>query len=209
MPPPGGRFPGHNLSNPFQHINNPLNQGGPQHLQQQHQQGLHHPGFGGGNPGHNLNLFGGHNQSNFQSNALGGGIGGSGLGAAAQLGGGGTGLDGHEARMRFAHGGQMQEALGRGQDGAKGMGQRIRDVWRTNLHQELALLRELVQKYPYISMVSISLFEFFGASGSLGVFDISWKSARFPVDILFHWVLPNLFFLERLICFGGCAVGKC
>ncbi|KAF2866561.1 ribonuclease H-like domain-containing protein [Massariosphaeria phaeospora] len=156
MPPHGGRFPGHNLSNPFAHLSNPVHQQ-PQLQQQQHQQNMQHPGFGGGNPGHNINLFG-HNQSTFQPNAgIGGGIGGAGLGAAAGLGGvsGGTGLDGHEARMRFAHGAQLQQeaALGRGQDGAKGIaGQRIREVWKSNLHQEMDLLRALVDQYPYISM---------------------------------------------------------
>jgi CCR4-NOT transcription complex subunit 7/8 len=130
-----------------------------QHPQQQHQQNIQHPGFGGGNQAHNLNLFGQH-QSGFQSNAgLGGGLGGAGLGAAAAIGGasGGTGLDGHEARMRFAHAAQVQENAVRGQDGAKGIaGQRIRDVWRSNLHQEMDMLRALIDQYPYISMVSIT-----------------------------------------------------
>ena len=31
---------------------------------------------------------------------------------------------------------------------------RIRDVWKHNLAQEMAVLRQLVEKYPYISMVS-------------------------------------------------------
>ncbi|KAF2114803.1 ribonuclease H-like domain-containing protein [Lophiotrema nucula] len=155
MPPGGGRFPGSNLSNPFAHLSNhPLHQ--QPHLQQHQQQNLQHQGFGGGNPGHNINLFG-HNQSNFQSNAgIGGGLGGPGLGNAVSLSGvtGETGLGGPEARMRFQHGAQMQQdaALGRGQDGAKGMNARIRDVWRGNLHQELDLLRALVDQYPYISM---------------------------------------------------------
>jgi CCR4-NOT transcription complex subunit 7/8 len=160
MPPPpaGGRFPGSNLSNPFSHLqNHPLQQQQQHHLQQQHQN-LQHPGFGGGNPSHNLNLFG-HNQGSFQSNAgLGGGMGGNGLGAAASLGGvsGGTGLDGTEARMRFAHGAQLQQeaAMGRMQDGGKAQGQRIREVWRGNLHQEFDMLRALVDQYPYIAMVS-------------------------------------------------------
>jgi CCR4-NOT transcription complex subunit 7/8 len=158
MPPHGGRFPGHNLSNPFAHLSGPLPQQ-QQPLHQQHQQqNIQHPGFGGGNQAHNLNLFGQH-QGGFQSNAaLGGGLGGAGLGAAATIGGagGGTGLDGHEARMRFAHGAQIQENAARGQDGAKGIaGQRIREVWRSNLHQEMDMLRALIDQYPYISMVSI------------------------------------------------------
>ena len=162
MPPHGGRFPGHNLSNPFAHLTQPIHpqpqlQQQQQHQQQQ-QQNIQHPGFGGGNQAHNLNLFG-QQQSGFQSNTggIGGGLGG-GLGAAAGMGGagGGTGLDGQEARMRFAHGAQLQENAVRGQDGAKFIAaQRIRDVWRSNLHQEMDLLRSLVDQYPYISMVSI------------------------------------------------------
>lgn len=158
MPPHGGRFPGHNLSNPFAHLNAPL-QHQQQQLAQQHQQNIQHPGFGSSNQAHNLNLFG-HNQGGFQSNTggIGGGLGG-GLGAAAGIGGaGGTGLDGHEARMRFAHGAQLQENAVRGQEGAKGLaGQRIRDVWRSNLHHEMDMLRSLIDQYPYISMVSTLL----------------------------------------------------
>lgn len=154
-----------------------------QQQQQQHQQhNLQHPAFASGNPAqHNLNLFG-HNQSGFQSNAaIAGGIGGAGLAGGAGLGGvsGGTGLDGQEARMRFAHGAQLQEAaMGRGQEGAKGPTQRIREVWKTNLHQEMALLRSLVEQYPYISMVSI-LFSHFRHFFSLSIFS-NTSSARRP-----------------------------
>jgi CCR4-NOT transcription complex subunit 7/8 len=30
---------------------------------------------------------------------------------------------------------------------------RIREVWKHNLHEEMANLRELVDRYPYIAMV--------------------------------------------------------
>ncbi|KAF2750100.1 CAF1-domain-containing protein [Sporormia fimetaria CBS 119925] len=153
MPPAGARYPGHNLSNPFAHMSGPLQQGGP-HIQQ-HQHNLQqHPTFGNANPTHNMNLFG-HNQSAFQSNSGMAGMGAAGIGAAPGLGGisGGTGLDGQEARLRFNQVGQSQDAaLARGPDGTKGMGQRIREVWRNNLQQEMDLLRSLVDQYPYISM---------------------------------------------------------
>lgn len=101
----------------------------------------------------------------------------------------------------------MQEALGRGQDGAKGMGQRIRDVWRTNLHQEMALLRELVQKYPYISMVSMILFK---SSTVLLFLETvpSPRGKRGSVANVGMLLLPEFswFFLfsKMYICAGGC-----
>ena len=74
--------------------------------------------------------------------------------------GGGTGLGSHAAQMGFAHGAalQRQEAS----DGqsllsteAKNMAKgKIREVWRGNLAQEMAVLRGLVDRYPYIAMVS-------------------------------------------------------
>lgn len=33
---------------------------------------------------------------------------------------------------------------------------RVREVWSTNLEQEMALIRETIEKYPYIAMVSLS-----------------------------------------------------
>ena len=88
----------------------------------------------------------------------------AGFGAGGGLGGGGTGLASHAAVMGFAHGAQMQqqqaqrEAMRRGSGGVGGgkgqMKGRIRDVWRNNLAQEMQILRGLVEKYPYISMVS-------------------------------------------------------
>ena len=67
----------------------------------------------------------------------------------------------HAAVMGFAHGAaiqqqqQQREALRRSSVGLKGqMKSRIRDVWASNLAQEMQNLRDLVEKYPYISMVS-------------------------------------------------------
>ena len=76
--------------------------------------------------------------------------------------GSGSGLGSQAAQMGFARGGQIQQP-GHARDGrdgqyniatkhASGNG-RIRDVWRHNLAQEMAALRELVDEYPYISMV--------------------------------------------------------
>lgn len=83
--------------------------------------------------------------------SISGGFGGSGLGMP-----GGTGLASQAAQMSFAaanihqqaHGG-MSEPVARGQAN-KG---RIREVWKSNLHEEMAMLRQLVDKYPYIAMV--------------------------------------------------------
>ena len=63
--------------------------------------------------------------------------------------------------MGFQHGAELQqqqqikEQMRReGGIGSKGqLKSRIRDVWRGNLAQEMDLLREMVDLYPYISMV--------------------------------------------------------
>jgi len=38
-------------------------------------------------------------------------------------------------------------------DSKSGANSRIRQVWRHNLEQEMAVLRQLIIKYPYVSMV--------------------------------------------------------
>lgn len=63
--------------------------------------------------------------------------------------------------MGFQHGAELQqqqqikEQMRReGGMGPKGQLKfRIRDVWRGNLAQEMELLRDMVESYPYISMV--------------------------------------------------------
>lgn len=86
----------------------------------------------------------------------------SGFGTTGALGGGGTGLASNAAVMGFAHGAAIQqqqarEAQRNRNNAATGGKQvpknRIREVWQNNLGQEMQNLRELVEKYPYISMV--------------------------------------------------------
>lgn len=110
-------------------------------------------------------------------NTLGGGSGfGSSGGGVGDGGGGGSGLASHAAQMGFARGAQMQhqqqqqaaaaaaqlQAHQQGSDvHLNGDGRplpsvkRIREVWKHNLHQEMAVLRRIVRKYPWISMVSL------------------------------------------------------
>lgn len=160
MPPAvGGRYSQNHLSNPFV---------GLQHQQLQHAQNLQQhptsiqshqfssqPGFGSQNPG----LFNPqnaasalHSASNFGPTLTGSAMGGPGGG------GGGTGLASHAAQMGFHSaagiGGPLaQQDHGGAMNTMKGANQRVREVWKGNLHQEMQLLRSLVDRYPYISMV--------------------------------------------------------
>ncbi|KAF2841418.1 ribonuclease H-like protein [Patellaria atrata CBS 101060] len=147
MPPAVSRFAPQNLSNPFNHLNNHHSLQQNSHLQHsnhniQSQNLSGHPGFGGGNPG----LFTPSTGNGAIPGAFGGGGG---------LGGGGTGLASHAAQMGFAHGAQLQQEQAREAAGlaqTKGLGGRIREVWRGNLEAEMRNLRQLVDKYPYVSM---------------------------------------------------------
>lgn len=168
MPPPVGRYGPSGLNAPFAHLQQA-------HLQQQqaqhhpaHAQATNaalpphsiggHPGFAAGNPNANMNPFtlSGAGIANGMSVA---GFGGAGVGE-----GGGTGLASHAAQMGFARGAQMQQQqLHQAHDGrlalepkAGAAKTRIRDVWKHNLAQEMATLRQLVEKYPYISMVRLA-----------------------------------------------------
>ena len=94
------------------------------------------------------------------TNGLAAGFGGS----SAGLGGGGTGLASQAAIMGFTHGARMEErdqarqALRRGSGTNKGhVKSRIREVFKDNLVEEMQKLRDLVEKYPYVSMVSTSI----------------------------------------------------
>lgn len=164
MPPAVSRFGPQVLSGPFSYLQ-------PSHLQhhsQQHQPGSaglptpsfnSHHGFAQGN----LNS----NTSPFASSSNTGGLAG-GFGSGNGLGGGGTGLASHSAMMGFAHGAAIQQQQARDairrSSGGAGSGRaqmktRIRDVWQSNLAQEMHMLRGLVEKYPYISMVCTRLIE--------------------------------------------------
>ncbi|KAI9840269.1 MAG: hypothetical protein M1837_001804 [Sclerophora amabilis] len=156
-PPNIGRFPGGpqgmaQFGHPQQAHLHP-------HAQNLGSAGLTPPSLGGhpsfGNPNSNINLFGSSasNNSNF-----GGGFGAAGVGLGARN--GGTGLGSHAAQMGFAHGAALQRQeiggnLRTGSSEGKGMADgRIRDVWKGNLAQEMGVIRNLVERYPYISMDS-------------------------------------------------------
>lgn len=143
-------MPGHqsNPSNPYAHLP-------PQHTLPQYQQQLH--SIPQGAPSH----------SSFGSVHFNGGIGafapsagGIGLQSAYGAGGGGgSGLASEEAYRGFARGAALQQQQAHQAEAAQmgvktGMAGRIREVWATNLEQEMVLLRQLIQKYPYVSMVS-------------------------------------------------------
>lgn len=151
-----GRFGNQIASGPFSHVQ-PSN---PSHPAPSHQSsnstGLPPPSFGQAfAPAHsnaNLNPF--DPASNLNGLA-------SGFGPGNGLNAGGTGLASREAQMGFAHGAvlqqqqQQREQLRRTSGGGSKaqLKSRIRDVWRGNLAQEMALMRELIEKYPYVSMV--------------------------------------------------------
>jgi CCR4-NOT transcription complex subunit 7/8 len=105
----------------------------------------------------------------------------------------GTGLASHAAQMGFVRGAQMQQQqLHQAQDGrlvlegkANPIKTRIRDVWKHNLAQEMAVLRRLVERYPYISMDT----EFPGiVARPMGAFttkaDYHYQTLRCNVDLL-------------------------
>jgi CCR4-NOT transcription complex subunit 7/8 len=144
--------------------------GGPfSHLQQSHHSSQHQPPGSAGLPPPSFNSHHGFGQANANSNispfSTSGNTNGlaGGFGTGGGLAGGGTGLASQAAVMGFAHGAAIQQqqardAMRRSSGGAGGgkhqMKGRIRDVWRHNLAQEMQILRALVEKYPYISMVS-------------------------------------------------------
>ena len=121
---------------------------------QGHAAGLPPPTLGGNpafmNPNTNINPFA------VNGNALSLAQGFSGAGGGMGV-GGGTGLASHAAQISFAHGAALQQsAHGVNEQGGRGVVNkgRIREVWKHNLAEEMDTLRRLVDRYPYISMVS-------------------------------------------------------
>lgn len=120
------------------------------------QNSFHQSSLGGSNQGF-MNANSMTNAFAMNGNALGlpGGFGGgSGLGMA-----GGTGLASQSAQMGFANA-QSQGHNGMGESGSRGSKKgRIREVWKHNLQEEIKMLRDLVDDYPYIAMVRRELFD--------------------------------------------------
>ncbi|KAK3170131.1 hypothetical protein OEA41_009517 [Lepraria neglecta] len=189
MPPASNRFGPTLASAPFSHLQQSNIPSHSSQHQSSNSGGLPPPSFnhsfGQGNP-NNINPF----APTGNLNGLAGGFGpGGGLGT------GGTGLASREAVMGFQHGAQLQlqqqarDQIRRGSGGVgatKGqMKSRIRDVWRGNLNQELRTLRDLVDRYPYISMDT----EFPGiVARPMGAFttkaDYHYQTLRCNVDLL-------------------------
>lgn len=90
---------------------------------------------------------------NGNSIGLGANFGPGGMGMPA----GGTGLGSQQAQMSFASAALHQSHNGMvdGHPRAAGTKGRIREVWKGNLAEEMAVLRQLVDKYPYIAMVRL------------------------------------------------------
>jgi len=143
-----------NLSNPFNHAF-PQSHGTHQQAHYGHQGNNYQSQHFGGHPGFTAaQQQNGHMNNLINTNgSISGGFGGANLGAT-----GGAGLASQEAQMRFAHGAaiqqqQQQQAQDASTSRTTGTSGRIRDVYANNLNQEMAMIRELVQKYPFVSMV--------------------------------------------------------
>ena len=78
-----------------------------------------------------------------------------------------TGFGSHNARMSFAHApnmthppqNQSQHEYVADQSGMRHVSttqRRIRDVWCHNLEEEMALVRDMITRYPYVAMVSVA-----------------------------------------------------
>lgn len=88
-------------------------------------------------------------------NNIGGMLGSGGIGA-----GGGVGLASQAAQMGFHGATSQQQSHGNmpehGGRTAQHKG-RIREVWKSNLHEEIDVIRSMVEKFPYVSLVCTSM----------------------------------------------------
>lgn len=142
MPPPMQRFAG--APNNMPHYQ--------QQQYPQHTAGLPPPSLAS-NPGFmNANSMNNPFSVNGNALSLAGGFGGAGLGMP-----GGTGLASQAAQISFASANLHQGHNGMSDAGSRGgptARNRIRDVWASNLEEEMIILRCLAgKKFPYIAMV--------------------------------------------------------
>ncbi|KAK2630080.1 hypothetical protein QTJ16_000900 [Diplocarpon rosae] len=174
MPPAMQRFgnANNNLASHYQQY--------PSHSQA-HTAGLIPPSSLASNPGFmNTNSMSNPFAVNGNALSLSAGFGGSGLGMP-----GGTGLASQAAQMSFAAANhQGHNGIDHGARATVNKN-RIRDVWASNLNEEMAILRCLVDKYPYIAMDT----EFPGlVARPMGAFngksDYHYQCLRCNVDLL-------------------------
>lgn len=141
MPPPMQRFGG--APNSLSHYQQ-------QQQYSSHTQGLPPPSLSS-NPGFmNANSMNNPFAVNGNALSLSGGFGGAGLGMP-----GATGLASQAAQIGFASAANHQGHNGLNESGGRPTtrSSRIRDVWASNLEEEMIILRCLAGKYPYIAMV--------------------------------------------------------
>lgn len=154
MPPGTGHYRPNTGSNPYNNFHAPSPQAGFQHQNANfHSQGFSgHPGFSSNPPNGSGSIFPNALANGSLSNNF--GTGNNALGGV-----GSTSLASHEAQMRFAHAANvqqhLQDGIGMSTFGAKMT--RTRDVWQHNLEAEMATIRDLIDRFPYVSMVSISV----------------------------------------------------
>lgn len=157
---PVARYPPQNISNPFAQLHpQPSPHQQASHLQhpaqslQNHQFSNAHHAFA--TAGNQPSIFGPHGSNGVSgpgSSLHSSFIGGAGLGGAGN----------QAAQMGFNHGPAGMQHLQQSHDirgNLGGQAHRIRDVWKHNLNDEMATIRLLIEKYPYISMVSCFLGE--------------------------------------------------
>jgi CCR4-NOT transcription complex subunit 7/8 len=151
---PASRYPPQNISNPFAQLHPQPGPHQSSHLQHPNQSlqnhnfsNAHHAFASAGNQPSIFGPHGANGSSGVGSNLHAGFVtGGAGLGGAG----------GQAAQMGFAHNAaslqhmqQTHESTG----ALRSQAARIREVWKHNLEDEMATLRLLIDKYPYISMV--------------------------------------------------------